>query len=300
MRAFRPRLARESFPGSGVFERKVVFDTRRREDHDEIQIRCGQCAGCRLSRARDWAVRCMHEAQLHKANSFVTLTYAPDKLPENGSLRYRDFQLFMKRLRKSGRKARFLMCGEYGEQYGRPHYHACLFGVGFPDRVLLRRLPSGSDLYSSKELEGLWPHGFCSVGDVTFESAAYVARYVLKKQGDAVVRLGVLDTSTGELRARREEFLRMSLKPGVGARWYERFKGELVAHDGAVMAGHLVPVPAYYNKKFIDDPEVDSDGLQFARYKKSLALESDNSYARLRVQEEVALARVAFKKRGLE
>ena len=146
----------------------------------DLQVPCGQCVGCRLERSRQWALRCVHEASLHKENCFITLTYNDEHLPEHGHLIYRDFQLFMKRLRKrTGVRVRFYMCGEYGENFGRPHFHACLFGYNFPD--LVRWKAGKSTLYRSKLLESLWTDGYSSVGEVSFESAAYVARYILKK-----------------------------------------------------------------------------------------------------------------------
>jgi hypothetical protein len=129
----------------------------------------------------------MHEAKMHPKNCFITLTYNNEHLPSDGSLNYEVFQLFMKRLRKKyGKGIRFYMCGEYGDKLGRPHFHACLFGHDFADKKLWKTTDSKSKLYRSAELEKLWPYGFSSVGDVTFESAAYVARYIMKKvSGDA-------------------------------------------------------------------------------------------------------------------
>ena len=89
---------------------------------EHLYVPCGQCVGCRLERSRQWAIRCVHEAQMHRSNCFITLTYSPDFLPDPPSLNLRDFQLFMKRLRKRfGDGIRFFHCGEYGEQCGRPH-----------------------------------------------------------------------------------------------------------------------------------------------------------------------------------
>ena len=125
MPCYHPWLAYQCLDGSVVsVERKGKGAVVR-----TLTLPCGQCVGCRLERSRQWAIRCMHEAQLHERNSFVTLTYKGD-VPDEG-LRYRDFQLFMKRLRKyaSGQQIRFYMCGEYGDEKGRPHFHACLFGV---------------------------------------------------------------------------------------------------------------------------------------------------------------------------
>ena len=108
--------------------------------HRELQLPCGQCVGCRLERSRQWVVRCIHEASLYENNCFLTLTYSDDCLPNGNDLIYRHFQLFMKRLRKRfGSNIRFYMCGEYGDLFGRPHYHACLFNFDAPDKVLYRR-----------------------------------------------------------------------------------------------------------------------------------------------------------------
>lgn len=147
----------------------------------DLYVPCGQCLGCRLERSRQWAVRCMHEASLYDRNCFITLTYDDDNLPADRSLHYSHFQLFMKRLRKAhGDGIRFYMCGEYGEKKGRPHYHACLFNFNFDDLTLWQER-RGTKLYRSKSLERLWPYGFSTVGGVTFQSAAYVARYIMKK-----------------------------------------------------------------------------------------------------------------------
>ncbi|AXH74125.1 MAG: replication initiator protein [Microviridae sp.] len=147
----------------------------------DLKVPCGQCVGCRLERSRQWAIRCVHEASLHKKNCFITLTYNDEHLPENSSLDYRVFQLFMKRLRKKyGDNIRFYMCGEYGENFGRPHFHACLFNHDFSDKKLWKTV-NKMPLFRSAELEELWPFGFSSIGSVTFESAAYVARYIMKK-----------------------------------------------------------------------------------------------------------------------
>ena len=96
-------------------KRSLVFDKREALTGIPVKIPCGQCIGCRLQKSLDWAVRCVHEKSLHEESSFVTLTYDDEHLPANGSLVYRDFQLFMKRYRKiTGSGVRFLMCGEYG------------------------------------------------------------------------------------------------------------------------------------------------------------------------------------------
>lgn len=199
-------------------------------------ISCGRCRGCRLEYSRQWAVRCMHEASLHDRNCFVTLTYADAPV----DLQYRDFQLFMKRLRKRD-KCSFYMCGEYGELNGRPHFHGLLFGIDFPDKVYFGRSPAGFKLYTSASLSVLWPHGFSSVGEVTFESCGYVARYVHKKMGQA--NGGAYSGSVGE-------FSRMSLRPAIGKKWFDKFGASDVVPDGHVVVdGHKAIAPRYYRRE---------------------------------------------------
>lgn len=267
-----------------------------------LQLACGQCVGCRLERSRQWAVRCMHEAQLSKANCFATLTYRPECVPPGGSLRYRDFQLFMKRLRKAaGKRVRFYMCGEYGEQFARPHFHACLFGYDFPDKLYWGKSPGGAALYRSALLERLWPHGFSSVGAVTFESAAYVARYVMKKITGQMAEdhYRVVDEETGEVFARVPEFNRMSLRPGIGADWLDRFRSDVFPHGAVVVNGRECRPPRYYDKKFREFDALAAEDMDFGRHLEARAAFEDNTDARLKVKEQVARARLERLKRSI-
>lgn len=254
-----------------------------------FEIPCGRCVGCRLARSQEWATRCQHEASLWERNVFVTLTYAPECLPVVGgvaTLRPRDFVLFMKRLRRLKGKVRFLQAGEYGS-LGRPHHHALLFNCDFPDReVLLEKGRRGAPhtLYRSRELEGLWPLGYSSLGEVTFESAAYVARYALKKvgclPGEEVRRPGgdrVPPSADGGVGAGRVgEYMTMSLKPGIGAGWFERFHGDVFPSDEVVVrGGRVLRPPRYYGTLF---ERMDPEG--FARVKaKRVSLPDPDSYA---------------------
>lgn len=142
--------------------------------YKQITIPCGQCIGCRLERSRQWAMRCVHESKLYTYNSFITLTYNNESLPANGSLDKTHYQKFMKRFRKQHPKKtiRFYMCGEYGDQTLRPHYHAIIFNHHFDDRKHHNTI-KGNKLYKSDILQETWGKGHCLIGDVTFESAAY-------------------------------------------------------------------------------------------------------------------------------
>lgn len=195
----------------------------------------------------------MHEAAMHEENSFVTLTYAEDHLPPWGSLDPSAFPRFMKRLRKhlgSGR-VRYFHCGEYGEELERPHYHGLLFGYDFPDKEPWK-VRRGNQVWRSPLLEKLWPYGMSEVGTVTFESAAYVARYITKKvMGDeesVARRYSVRDVAGHEVGRRTQEFATMSRRPGIGAAWLEKFGSEVYPADSVVVRGREAKPPRYYDE----------------------------------------------------
>jgi len=244
-------------------------------DYEYVLLPCGTCEWCLLERSRQWAVRCMHEAECHDANCMVTLTYDDEHLPREryrlvngrvehlraGSLALEDFQDFMKRLRKRfvlNRRMvhkpwpdgmvpgiRFFHCGEYGATYGRPHYHALLFGFEFPDRVSLGER-DGYPVWRSPILEALWPYGRSEIGSVTFESAAYVARYVMKKASAGVT----------------DEYLTMSRRPGIGAEWWRRYGRETSSRGGVVVRGSLSGIPRSYRKLLAESDLVSDEILK--------------------------------------
>ena len=235
--------SRECNPKTG--KTPIVFKVQQGDQNLPVDLPCGRCIGCRLERARQWAIRCVHEASLHERNSFITLTYAPENLPPNGSLKKKDFQDFMKRLRfrNSETRIRFFHCGEYGENYLRPHYHALLFGFDFSDKRPMRS-GKGFPLFRSEELEDLWPHGFSTIGAVTFESASYVARYVMKKH------LGADSEAYYEWLGLEPEYVTMSRRPGIASAWFDKFQEDVFPHDRVVLRGREMRPPKYYDKLF--------------------------------------------------
>jgi hypothetical protein len=286
---------------AGVLKNEISF--KECPDSNKITLPCGQCIGCRLERSRQWAIRCMHEAQMHTENSFITLTYNDKHLPSDKSLVYRDFQLFVKRLRKRypGRKIRYYMAGEYGENFGRPHFHACLFGIDFDDKKLWKRTSAGSNLYTSKNLEILWPFGYSSIGDVTFESAAYVARYIMKKVTgkNAQEHYTETDPETGEITTRTPEFTKMSLKPGIGYEWYKQYTSDVYPHDYVVVRGKKVKPPKYYDKNYKIQYPYEFDELLYIRQQSATLNNADNTPERLAVKEQVTKAKLQQLKRNL-
>lgn len=298
MPCYHPLSAYQCADGSIVF-----YESKRHDTVKSLSLPCGQCVGCRLERSRQWAIRCMHEAQMHEKNCFITLTYDDAHLPSDRSLHYRDFQLFIKRLRKRypRRRIRYYMAGEYGENFGRPHWHACLFGIDFDDKSLWKRTSANSLLYRSADLELLWPFGYSSIGDVTFESAAYVARYIMKKVTgkNAKEHYQEIDPDTGEITNRTPEFTKMSLKPGIGYEWYKQYTADVYPHDYVIVRGKKVKPPKYYDKKYKIDNPYEFDELLYIREKSAKLRHEDNTLERLAVKEQVAKAKLQKLKRNL-
>lgn len=265
-------------PGGKV---RMVFRKDQGFPGTEMQLPCGQCAGCRLDRARGWAIRCVHEASLHDQNCFLTLTYRDSDLPPGATLRPKDMQDFLKRLRKHLEpiKIRFFQCGEYGENTERPHHHCLLFGYNFPDKLLIRS--SGENpLYNSVTLDRLWGHGFCSIGELTFDSACYVSRYILKKITG--------DKAYDHYRDRKPEYVTMSRRPGIGREWYTKFADDLYNHDRCVVRdGFLARPPKYYDRLYeIDEPYIFRD-LKSARKDRAIAMASEHTDDRRAVKAEI-------------
>lgn len=300
MPCYKPLDAFRASDGSVKFH-SASADGRAPASPD-LRLPCGQCVGCRLDRARDWSLRCIHEATQHQINSFITLTYS--QIPEDGSLNHRHFQLFIKRLRrKRSTPIRYFMCGEYGERLERPHYHACLFGCGFPDARPHGRNAQGDLVYVSKELETLWSHGFCTIGQVTKLSAGYVARYCLKKvTGDQAASHYRWVDSDGVIHERLPEYARMSLKPGVGSAWFHRYRSDVLPNDYVIHDGAKHPVPRYYDKlqENIDrgTTSVSMDEVKYRREQYGRSHQDNNTPDRLAVREEVVKARIRQLKRS--
>jgi hypothetical protein len=223
-----------------------------------FNLPCGQCIGCKLSYARQWAIRCLHEAQMHESNCFITLTFNDEHLVKRNnpfSLDKSEFQRFMKRLRKTVKnKIRFFHCGEYGEKNGRPHYHALIFGHDFPDKKKFKS-KKGTTLYTSEKLAELWPYGFSTVGDITFHSASYTARYITKKiTGElADKHYEIINPDTGEVSKKLPEYCTMSRMPGLGQTWFEKFKSDVYPHDYVVINNFKCKPPRFYDNQLSEE-----------------------------------------------
>lgn len=226
--------------GSSAADRKYLYDTTGKF----VVIPCGQCYACRLAKSREWAARCVLEAKSHDSNCFITLTYDDNHVPADMSLQKKDFTNFIKRLRKNtGEKIRYYACGEYGELHQRPHFHACLFGYK-PKDLVLWSVRQGVSLYRSAEVEKAWQfQGYCTVGDVSYESAAYVARYVLKKVTGA--------DADAHYNGRQPEYTVMSRRPGIAADFFDKYNGNIYGKDFIVIRdGIKLKPPRYFDRLF--------------------------------------------------
>lgn len=289
----------------------ISFVEKRRSSRDagafmergfrEIRIPCGQCIGCRLKRQNAWAIRAMCESQLHEQNWFPTFTYSDEHLPLHGSLKYSDIQSCFNRLRSSHGPFRYFVAGEYGDKFGRCHWHALMFGLRLDDLEVLKT-SKGQPIYRSPRLEKAWGKGHVFVGTVTTQSARYCASYTVKKITGARAEdhYSRVVGETGEIIRLQPEMARMSRRPGLGADWLKRYWPEVVTHDGVVSGGRVHPTPRYFSERLqsvLEDDAVASDVESLLELKRVAAGEriaADVTRERLAVREQCALARVAF------
>lgn len=202
-------------------------------EYDLIDLQCGKCVECLQQKSTEWSYRCALEASEYKDNCFITLTYA--NAPEN--LKKRDFQLFMKRLRKyvwkyENKRIRYFACGEYGSKGSRAHYHCCIFGWKPKDMILFNKKEK---LYGSKILESIWQNGFISVSEFSIETAKYVTKYLQKLQ----------PLEHKEV----QPFLLMSNRPAIG--WNKFFEncGRYIPTDKIYFNGNWIKIPKIYVDK---------------------------------------------------
>jgi len=216
--------------------------------------------GCKLERARQWSIRMMHESKCWDRNSFITLTYNDQEVPQDYGLNVRHLQLFFKRLRKSlDHKIRFFACGEYGDLTGRPHYHAIVFNYDPNDKIKHSLNHQNQIIYSCQSLDDAWTHGFTTVQDVTPQSCNYVARYVTKKiktsddyGASRYFRLSPID---GQYHSVHPEFATMSRKPGIGHTYTEKFKSDYYPSGFVVVDGVRQAPPSYYVKQLSEEEQ---------------------------------------------
>lgn len=233
----------------------------------------------------------MHEAQMHDRNSFLTLTYNPENLPSDGSLTVRDWQLFAKRMRRELGPFRFFQCGEYGETTFRPHHHAAIFGLDFiEDRTPYKTTDQGHKLYVSEILEALWTHGRVYIGELTFKSAAYIARYVMKKVTGPQAKQ--------HYAGRKPEFITMSRRPGIGKTWLNQFSTDVYPSDQVIVNGKPARPPKYYDQQYEGSDPGAFKQIRSARVRAGAKQQSNNTPDRLAIREKCLEGKTQHQKRN--
>jgi len=243
-------------------------------------------------------MRCVHETHLWKRNCFITLTYDDENVPHRGQLHYPHFVGFMKRLRKQQENIRFFMGGEYGSKNWRPHYHAILFNWDWNDKTYFKTTDSGEKIYTSENLAKLWPYGYSSTANATFESAAYIARYCMEKRvGKEAEDWYRRFDEQGEYQL-IPEFNQSSRKPGIGADWFRFYKSDVYTNDYVIVNGVETNVPTFYDKllKRLNPERLQE--LKENREWNGYQVRNDNTAARLAVKEKVAIAKTQQLIRG--
>lgn len=205
-------------------KRKLVFSGVSRPQEytpDVVQVPCGQCIGCRVDYARQWAARCLMEMQYYPESWFLTLTYDPEHVPYSTtpgcerimSTRTRDVQLWLKRLRHAGQSIRYFGCSDYGSRTLRPHYHFILFGLHPRDCVVADRLDARHQYYQSREMESIWGNGNVILAPANYSTCLYTAKYICSKRKGKDAHL-YTDYGMDPPRSY------MSRRPGLGHQWY--------------------------------------------------------------------------------
>jgi len=321
MPCFHPLKGWQKENGGISFQRLTPYQDIK----PNMTVPCGQCIGCRIDKKRQWATRLVHEASLHEDNCFITLTYNDKYLPTSGSLNKKHFQNFMKRLRKANptktnktkNAIRYYHCGEYGEKNFRPHYHAILFNHDFPDK---QKLDYKGNLSISEKLDQAWsldknnPEtnlGYATVGEVTLESAAYVAGYVQKKvtgknakeyyermfTEDIYDENNNIQHVVGELHNLQPEYSTMSRHPGIASEWFDKCHSDIYK-DFVTIQGKKQKIPKYYDVKLHQLNPVLSAAIKEKRQENMQLMASEFTPERLAVKKQVLKARMAFFKKN--
>ena len=227
------------------------------------------------------------------------------------TVKKKSVQLFIKRLRKRiEQPIKYFACGEYGDSRQRPHYHICLIGFDFPDKIYWKKSPAGSLIYRSELLEKLWSHpkskksyGFAHIGELNFQSAGYTARYTLKKTKDKkqYVHIEDYDPITGEIHKTvglEPEFIIMS--KGIGKDWWNKYKIDTDKDYLSIDYDKKVKVPRYYDKlREKADPESMVE-IKQEREANAKEWQADDTPKRRMARNKIKLNNVKMLKRSIE
>lgn len=255
-----------------------------------IPMPCGKCLDCNLKRSREMATRCVHEAKMHseqnRSSCFVTLTYSPENLPPGNNFDFSHTDQFMRALRRKYKGIKSYGCAEYGDENGRAHYHLLLFGIFPKDAYHWRNSPNprmSCPLYRSPQFEEFWPYGQIEIGHLTFQSSAYVCRYVMKKH-----RVSKEQTEA-ELKKFAEKAICISRRPGIGRTYIEKYWPEIYANSAVLIPGPndtivKARIPRYYDKVAEQLKVIDLDKIKAERILKAQENKADLTRERMAVK----------------
>ncbi len=234
---------------------------------------------------------------MHEHNSFITLTYNKEHLPLDRSLDLDHWQRFAKRVHKRYGAFRYFHCGEYGEENGRPHYHACVFGLDWIEDRKPFKIERENQTYVSDTLEKLWGNGFTVIGSLTFQSAAYVARYIMKKVNGPLQDYHYVDKTTGLIK--KPEYTTMSRRPGIGTSWFDKYHADVFPSDEVVVGGKRSRPPKFYDSLYKILDEQGAELMKSRRRAAGSKYDENNTPDRLEVRETVQLAQIKQLKRTI-
>lgn len=282
-----------------------------------LLLPCRHCVGCRLSKSREWANRVVMEQLYHEDSWFLTLTYDDEHLPRSfpvdkatgeilsvhSSLVKVDLQKFMKRLRfNSHQSIRFFAAGEYGSITYRPHYHLLLFGLQLSDLEVIRKSPLGDEYYISQLISKCWDKGFHVLGKVTWQSAAYVARYTMKKATHGY------DPRYYDAAGIEPEFQVMSNRPGLARQYYDDHPDlfDYQSYNVSTPQGGRKMYPsAYFRRLYSESHPMQAMQQSLKRsseadvkYHLKLLLTDNDFYDILRVEEEKQIRKLVHLQRN--
>ena len=205
-------------------KKEIIFKWKGDQTEYDSLLPCGKCEPCIAMKRAEWGIRIYHESLTHERNCFLTLTYDEDHLPEDCKIDKDHVRQFIRKARED-KPIRYFACGEYGEKYGRPHYHICLFGEDY--RAMSWRI--GNDgMYCNNFLEEIWNKGQITAAPLTPGSAMYTAGYVQKKINDS------------------DTFNLMSRSPPIGKPWLLDNLHRLGNRDTITINGKEHPLPRKY------------------------------------------------------
>lgn len=298
LKMYKPRYAQLDIPPKDYYAlKKLSF--HKSDFREEIQVPCGHCLGCRLDHASMWQTRIMMEQKNWNSCYHITLTYNNPHLHKKyglTQLNKKDLQDFIKRLRyyfegfeewvnpKTGeyeKPLRYYASGEYGNEGerakigGNPHYHIAMFNLKLNDLKLYKLNKHGDPIFKSKTLNKIWGKGFCTIEELNFETAGYVARYVQKKAGikphkrkyTGKIRKEMrVDERNGHLyehiikeqktikNLQIEEFQVMSRAVGIGFKYWKDNKEKIKRNNGILIkiknTVKIKPIPRYFKKQW--------------------------------------------------